>query len=53
MLQMAIEIGYSCDMEVMILSADLPEETRSQIEGGWGKRRREGSSLARGGRHSP
>ncbi|KAF8628303.1 hypothetical protein AX17_006006 [Amanita inopinata Kibby_2008] len=38
-LQTAIEIGYSCnllknDMEVMILSADSPEQTRSQIEAG-------------------
>ena len=41
-LQTAIEIGYSCNllkstMEVMIISADSPEETRSQIEGGLNK----------------
>lgn len=41
-LQTAIEIGYSCNllkssMEVMILSADSLEDTRSQIEAGLNK----------------
>ncbi|KIY47695.1 phospholipid-translocating P-type ATPase [Fistulina hepatica ATCC 64428] len=41
-LQTAIEIGYSCnllknDMDVMILSADSPEQTRNQIEAGLNK----------------
>ncbi|PFH48817.1 hypothetical protein AMATHDRAFT_5455 [Amanita thiersii Skay4041] len=41
-LQTAIEIGYSCnllknDMDVMILSADSMEQTRSQIEAGLNK----------------
>lgn len=41
-LQTAIEIGFSCnllkqDMEIMILSADSPEETRAQIEAGLNK----------------
>ncbi|KXN91577.1 Phospholipid-transporting ATPase DNF1 [Leucoagaricus sp. SymC.cos] len=41
-LQTAIEIGYSCnllknDMDLMILSADTPEKTRSQIEAGLNK----------------
>lgn len=41
-LQTAIEIGYSCNlltqsMELMILSADSMEQTRSQIEAGLNK----------------
>ncbi|KAJ2916179.1 hypothetical protein MD484_g4258, partial [Candolleomyces efflorescens] len=41
-LQTAIEIGYSCnllknDMDLMILSADSHEQTRSQIEAGLNK----------------
>ncbi|KAI5988265.1 hypothetical protein EDC04DRAFT_2884149 [Pisolithus marmoratus] len=41
-LQTAIEIGFSCnllkqDMEIMILSADSPDETRAQIEAGLNK----------------
>lgn len=41
-LQTAIEIGYSCnlltnDMEVMIISTDLPEGARAQIEAGLNK----------------
>ncbi|KAF5360300.1 hypothetical protein D9758_009101 [Tetrapyrgos nigripes] len=41
-LQTAIEIGYSCnllknDMDIMILSADSPEQARSQIEAGLNK----------------
>lgn len=41
-LQTAIEIGFSCnllkqDMEIMILSADSPEEARAQIEAGLNK----------------
>jgi phospholipid-translocating ATPase len=41
-LQTAIEIGYSCnllkkDMDVMILSCDTPESTRSHIEAGLNK----------------
>ncbi|KAG8905464.1 hypothetical protein FRB99_008905 [Tulasnella sp. 403] len=41
-LQTAIEIGFSCnllknDMEIMILSADSPENARIQIEGGLNK----------------
>jgi phospholipid-translocating ATPase len=41
-LQTAIEIGYSCNlltqsMELMILSADSVEQTRSQIEAGLNK----------------
>ncbi|RXW17346.1 hypothetical protein EST38_g8500 [Candolleomyces aberdarensis] len=41
-LQTAIEIGYSCnllknDMDLMILSADSLEQTRSQIEAGLNK----------------
>ncbi|KAF9481771.1 phospholipid-translocating P-type ATPase [Pholiota conissans] len=41
-LQTAIEIGYSCnllknDMDLMILSANSPEQTRSQLEAGLNK----------------
>ncbi|KAJ7687726.1 hypothetical protein B0H17DRAFT_1332344 [Mycena rosella] len=41
-LQTAIEIGYSCnllkaDMDLMILSADSPQQARSQIEAGLNK----------------
>ncbi|KAG6844765.1 hypothetical protein H0H87_003988 [Tephrocybe sp. NHM501043] len=41
-LQTAIEIGFSCNllkntMDIMILSADSMEQTRSQIEGGLNK----------------
>ncbi|CAA7270411.1 unnamed protein product [Cyclocybe aegerita] len=41
-LQTAIEIGYSCnllknDMDLMILSASSPEQTRAQIEAGLNK----------------
>jgi len=41
-LQTAIEIGYSCnllknDMDLMILSASTPEQTRAQLEAGLNK----------------
>ncbi|KAF8875785.1 phospholipid-transporting ATPase 1 [Infundibulicybe gibba] len=41
-LQTAIEIGYSCNllkqnMDLMIISADSPEQTRSQLEAGLNK----------------
>ena len=41
-LQTAIEIGYSCnllknDMDLMILSAGTPEQTRAQLEAGLNK----------------
>ena len=41
-LNVRIATGFSCnllksDMDIMILSADSPEATRLQIEGGWNK----------------